>query len=1059
VDSANLRLEILGPLRIRRDGVEQHPGPRQQAYLLAVLLAREGQPVSTADLIDLIWEDDVPATAINVIHKYIGALRRVLEPELAARDTGAYLHRRGSSYLFTAAPGTLDLNAFRELVARAKAEHGEQALDHYVAALGHLHGPAGSGLSHRTAGRPIFAALDAEVFDVCMTAAALAVRLSRPERVLPGLQLAASAAPLHEPVQASLVTALGAAGRQAEALAVYRAVRTRLDEELGIDPGPALQAAHRQVLERPVPDPDKAVLDALAGPADGLVGRTDELRTLRRTLGPALAGESGIGIVEGEPGAGKTRLLEEIATEMNRQGALVVWGRCLDGDGTPSMWPWVQAIGTLLDGLSPPEREKWHAGELGRLIRPRDDDVAVPMTADSGSRFRLFEQVVALIRESSARSREAVGRSDGESSARRPVLLVLDDLHWADVASLELFSHVAARLPAGTAIVGALRDRAPAPGSDLSRTLAAVSRVPGHRRLRLGPLNPREVIELVRLETGQDPDAVTARSIHARTAGNPFFIRELSRMLADDGALTEAGGAHKAVPTSVRDIVIDRMSGLDADEGDLLRIAALIGRDVDVGLLARAARLEVGSCLERLEPATALGMLGPALDHPYSFRFAHDLVRESIAGTTPPPRASQLHLQISDALEVAGADGESTPERLAHHLWAAGPLADPARAVAALVRAGRSAAAKSALEAAERHLQSAARVARTAGLAELELSALSQLTAVLGMRSMYGFSSLAQLERAERLARELGREVEAASFLYSRWAAHAQAIELDRIGPLARRLLDVGEGSTDPFVVTSGLQAWGIYQWHLGDITEAYRYLSRSKPVVLDLARHEQDPVRHDLLLIMIGLLAETTALHGDAEAAREILDVLKGSAGGDPYVVTIWATFAARIASLAGDPAEALRVTERGIAADPGLSFAYLGTYQRLARHWALSMTGDDPDGATAAAERIIATDLLDPPRSCVATWFGLLGEMRLASGNTVGAAAALDRAELCLDTYGQRYPEGLILLQRARLLQARGEPTAVVRAAGERARELSAERGAHLFARRAKTFLAGLG
>jgi DNA-binding SARP family transcriptional activator len=1042
VAGESLRLEILGSLRIWRDGVERDPGPRQQAYLLAVLLAREGQPVSTAELIDLIWEDDVPATAINVIHKYISALRRVLEPELPARASGAYLHRQGNRYLFTAGPGTLDLTAFRELVATAKPEHPGKALDLYVAALGHWNGSAGSGLSHRTAGIPIFAALDAEVFDVCVTAARLAVELGRPERVLSALQLAASIAPLHERVQASLVTALSAAGHQAEALAVFRTVRARLDEELGIGPGQALQAAYGQVLEQTVAGLAGTIRD---GPPTigGLVGRAQELATLRRTLGPALAGGSGIGVVEGEPGVGKTRLLEEIAAEAERQKALVVWGRCLDGDGTPAMWPWMQAIGALLDNLAAPERERWHAGELVRLVEPPDDAGAVPMIPDSGSRFRLFEQVVTVI---------------GESSARRPVLLILDDLQWADTASLQLFSHVAARLPAGTAVIGALRDRAPAPGSELSRTLAAVSRVSGHRRVRLGPLGPGEAIELIRLETGLDPDPGAAGSIHARTAGNPFFIRELSRLLADDGALTDAAGAHEVVPATVHDIVVDRMSGLDPDARDLLQTAALIGRDIDLGLLARAAHLEAESCLERLEPAGALGMLESTPENPYSLHFAHDLVRESVTGTTPTPRTSQLHLQISDALEIAAADGESTAERLAHHLWAAGPLADPARTATALVRAGRSAAAKSALEAAERHLQSAAQVARAAGLAELELSALSQLTAVLGMRSMYGFSSLAQLERAEHLARELGREVEAASFLYSRWAAHAQAIDLDRSGPLARRLLDAGEASADPFVSTSGLQAWGIYQWHLGNIGEAYRYLSRSKAVVLDLAQRDEDPVRHDLLLIMIGLLAETTALHGDIDAAREMLDTLEGSAGDDPYVLTIWATFAARIASLAGDPVEALRVTELGIAADPGLSFAYLGTYQRLARCWALTMTGDDPAGA-AEAERIIDRDLLDPPRSCVATWFGLLGEMRLASGDTVEAAAALDRAEFCLDAYGQRYPEGLVLLQRARLLQARGEPVTAVRVAGEQARKLSAERGAHLFARRAETFLAGLG
>lgn len=372
------------------------------------------------------------------------------------------------------------------------------------------------------------------------------------------------------------------------------------------------------------------------------------------------------------------------------------------------------------------------------------------------------------------------------------------------------------------------------------------------------------------------------------------------------------------------------------------------------------------------------------------------------------------------------------------------------------MRAGQRAAGKSALEAAERQLRSAAHVARTAGLTELELTALSQLTAVVGMRSMYGFSALDLLERAEHLARGLGREAEAAGFLYSRWAAHAQAIELDRSGPLARRLLEQGETSADPFVLACGLQAWGIHQWDVGNIEEALRYLNRSRAVVLDLAQREENPVRHDLQLLMTGMLAEVTALHGDVEGARVLLDVLEDVAGEDPYMITIWATFAARIASNVGDPVQALRGAERGIAVDPDFSFVFLGTYQRLARCWALAMTGDDPVGAAVEAQRIITANLLNPPRSCVATWYGLLGEMWLAVGATDEAAAALDRADLFLDTRGQRYPEGLILLLRARLLQARGEPIAVVRAAAEKARKLSTERGAHLFARRAETFLA---
>jgi DNA-binding SARP family transcriptional activator len=1040
--------------------------------------------------VDLIWGDEVPASALNVIHKYVGALRRLFEPALPARDAGSHVLRRGNGYMFSAGPGMLDLITFRELTGAAQAALAvpdpASAFDHYLEALRLWHGPAGHGLSHGPAAMSTFGGLDSEFHDACVAAAGLAV--SRPdfgpspgraEAVLPALRLATSMAPLHEPLHAGLIAVLGAAGHQSEALSVYRDVRARLSRDLDIEPGPALRDAHRRILtpalDQAVPRPrdrgdgpaggspvvprprDRG--DGLVGRGDGLVGRGDglvgrgdgpvgrgdglvgrgeELALLRQTVEAAFAGGSGLGLVEGEPGVGKTRLLAEVTAEAGRRGALIVWSSCTAGDGTPSMWPWVRAIGAILDGLPPAARDEWLAGELGRLVKPRRHDVAAaPVLPDSGAQFRLFEQVVAVV---------------GQAAARQPVLLAIDDLQWADVASLELFGHLTSRLPRRTAVVGALRDRAPAPGSELSRMLAAASRVPGHRRVRLGPLDLAEVTALMQRESGQDPDVRVARSIHSRTAGNPFFVRELSRLLADGGAISGAAASAAGVPSTVRDVVLDRMSGLDDGARELLRIAALAGRDVDVVLIAGVAGIDAETCLGRLEPVEALGLLEYRPENPFFFRFAHDLVREAVSETTPSHQAKPLHLRVADVLEGLDPSDESVAERLAYHLWAAGPLAAPARTANAMVHAGRRAMAKAAFEAAERHLRSAARVARTARLAELELAALVQLTTIVGMRSMYGDAALDLMARAEHLSRELGREREATDFLFSRWAAHAQAMELDRSGPLARRLLDQGEASDDPVRREYGAHAWGIHQWAVGNIGEAYRYLSRSDR---HLAPRERDPLRHDLQLLSAGMLAETTALHGDVEGAWAVVDTLEDS---DPYVLTVWAAFAVRISALTGDPARALRAAERGIAADPEFSFGFLGTYQRLARCWALALTGHDPQGAATEAERLIDAMLLDPPRSCVATWFGLLAEMRLVAGALDEAGAALDRADHYLDVYGQRYPEGLLLLIRARLLQARGEPPAAVRAAAEEARRLSTEREAHLFARRAAEFLATL-
>src|SRR5262249_9387203 len=142
------------------------------------------------------------------------------------------------------------------------------------------------------------------------------------------------------------------------------------------------------------------------------------------------------------------------------------------------------------------------------------------------------------------------------------------------------------------------------------------------------------------------------------------------------------------VPSTVRDVVRDRMAGLGADPRDLLQLAALIGREVELALLARAAVIELPDCLERLEPLRTLGLIESKVDDPFALRFTHDLVRESVTETVPPQLAPRLHLRIADALELSHAQDDAVTERLAHHLWTAGPLADPVRTAEALKRAG-----------------------------------------------------------------------------------------------------------------------------------------------------------------------------------------------------------------------------------------------------------------------------------------------------------------------------------------------------------------------------------
>jgi len=1056
--AAALGFQVLGPLRVWRDGVEIDTGPPQQTYLLALLLMRAGRPVSAAELIGLVWDDDMPTSALNIVQKYVGALRRLLEPNLSTRNPGSYLHRRGGGYQFDVSRVALDLAEFRQLLglARAAVDAGrlEDGVDAYDQALSRWRGPAGDGLPlSATAGR-LFASVNQELLDACVEAARVAVPGGHAKRILQPVRLAAWIAPFDETIQATLMTTLASSGQRSEALSVFETVRIRLADELGIDPGPALREAHRQILRQVEP----VSVPRSAGPlsaapsgfesatrvhpdsrSDRLVGRHEELAVLRQAVDSATFTRAQVVLVEGPPGVGKTRLLAEITGEAAADGALTFWGRCQDGEGAPSMWPWVRIVEALISVLPQDKQARWMAG-LRDLLEHPSRGVDIPARPDARAQFRLYSQIVALC---------------STVAARQPLIVVVDDLHWADQASLQLFAHLAESLPARTMLMGTLRGHAPVPSENLKRMLAAVARLEHHRRIVLGPLEPAEVADLVRQETGRAPSPAVARSIQARTEGNPLFVRELARFLAEENHLSDQVAAQAAVPSTVRDIVRDRMSALDDTDRRLIEIAALIGRDIDVRLLASASCLDVPQCLARLEALEAIGLVESTSGSLSDWRFVHDLVREAVARSTMRSDAGHFHLQIAAALAQAQESTERHGEAVAHHLCAAGPLAEPKQTAQALIVAGRIAATRSAYEAAEKDLSTASRIARNAGLLDLELTALTELTAIAGIHAGFVGATMDHLHRAEEVARSLGHDREATGFVLTQFLAYAQGIQLEAAGRLARRLLDHGRRSSDPVVRAAGHHAWGVHQWSAGNIEEAYRSLSRSD--VLIRVQRDAEPLRHRLQMMTPVMLALNTALHGDLVAARELFDKVELDAGEDTYALSIWGSFAVTAAAAAGDATWARRAAATAINADPDFSFTFSGSYPRLARHWAAAMSGGDPATADIEMERIIETTLVDPPRSNLATWYALLAEIRLRGDDPIAAMTALDKAEAFIDRYGERYAEGLILLIRAKAFRAGGDARSALQTA-QRALTVSQERGALLFAARAGGLLAEL-
>ncbi|GHF11376.1 SARP family transcriptional regulator [Streptomyces fumanus] len=337
-DRTAVRFSVLGPVRVWRGDDELPVRPKQQRLVLAALLARGGRPVPLAEFIELLWQDRPPASAANSVHRYIGALRRLLEPDLPARSAGRWLTRQAGGYRLRVDADSLDLLRFRDLADRAReagrAGEPAAAVDLYVTALGLWQDRCAAGLEPVGRSHPTFVMLEHEYVSVVCEAAETAVRCGRAPAVLTPLRQAVERHPLDEALVSHLLLALADDGKQAEAVSLYQDVRHRLAEELGVDPGRELSAAYEHLLrgraataagagghadgtgrdDRPAQRPAAAPLTPSQLPAD-LACFTGRREAVRQAV--ALAGERGGALrvlaIDGIPGVGKTALAVHVA--------------------------------------------------------------------------------------------------------------------------------------------------------------------------------------------------------------------------------------------------------------------------------------------------------------------------------------------------------------------------------------------------------------------------------------------------------------------------------------------------------------------------------------------------------------------------------------------------------------------------------------------------------------------------------------------------------------------------------------------------------------------------
>jgi DNA-binding SARP family transcriptional activator len=691
-----MEYRVLGSLEVREADGPLPLGGEKQRVLLALLLLNANRVVSRDRLIDELWGENLPKTAVQSLQVYVSRLRKLL-PE-------GVLQTRPPGYLLQVEPDALDLGRFESLRASGRFEEAlalwrGPALAEFEEPFARLEGARLEDLRLAT----LEDRIDADL------------ALGRHAELIGELETLIAQHPHRERLRRQLMLALYRSERQTEALAAYRDARAALDE-LGIEPSERLRMLERQILHHD-PTLDLAPQRLLAGekaPLPGplvpespfpFVGREVELGTLRELMTRAVHGEGGVVLLTGEPGAGKSRLVREFAQEAVGQGALVLYGVSDAAVSTPyqPLREWVEFLVSVCE----PEALRASLGDEGaRLSRLVPNLEALGAAAEANpaeaDRYLLQSAAAILLRR---------------LSRAQPILLVIDDLHWADTESLELLRLLARTAPEiRVLMVAAYRDPGEEVTPHLAEALAHLVRLDAVSRLTLGGLAAEEVGAFVRASTDADASPELTSAISELTDGTPLLVCELWRDLDSSGAVEVRAGTVRLArpvaelhgPERINEAVRHRLSRLATETNRMLEFAAAAGPRFELRVVADAADLDSTALAEAVAQSSRHGIVEELPEPTLTCRFTHELIRRAIYDPIHRVRLPELHLRVGEALErVYTADPERVLPELAHHYTLAAPVAGAERGVAYNLRAAEAAAAAAAHGAAAERLSAA----------------------------------------------------------------------------------------------------------------------------------------------------------------------------------------------------------------------------------------------------------------------------------------------------------------------------------------------------------------
>jgi DNA-binding SARP family transcriptional activator/tetratricopeptide (TPR) repeat protein/ABC-type cobalamin/Fe3+-siderophores transport system ATPase subunit len=715
------RIQLCGRLSVEIDGAQLAGRLRgkQVPLLLAYLVLNRDRHVGRDELIGALWPSQAPVSQDAALRTLLSRLRSALGAStLAGRDEliltlpePVWIDIEAAATEMTRALDALAQDDARRAWALAQVPLN-------IASRGLLPGTQASWLE----------APRRELEEVHLLALEV---IGRAGLVMGGTQLQSAeraartlieSEPYRESGYVLLMEALATRGNVAEGLRVFDRLRTLLRDELGTSPSREAIAAHQRLV-RPRGLAVESSADGDSGRTAGgrvagdwvviplpaelrhrgqgpLIGRAAELAMLEEEweLACREARSGRLVLLAGDAGIGKTTLIADVARRVHEEGAIVLAGRS-PRETVVAYQPILEALrhwalNTSVSDLRAAARE--YGAELARLIpelRRRAPDLPPPADEPDTERYRLFEAVVGLMTE---------------LSRSTPVLLVLDDLQWADRPTLLLLRHLArATSPARVLILGAYRSTER--GDTFNSALTEMMRERLATQLEIQGLSEADTAELVALRAGERPSRSFAHALYEETEGNPFFVEEIVRHLLEGGVRAGSATASElqsfGLPEGVKQVIAWRLSRLEPSAIELLRVASVIGRDVDAALLERVVLQAEEEFLGALEEALAAGLLVEADDRPGAYLFSHALIRETLYEGMSVPRRARIHKRVGEAIEATQGrrQGRYLPELAYHFTRAVADDQDAEEAITYALRAAEQATTMLAHEEAAEH--------------------------------------------------------------------------------------------------------------------------------------------------------------------------------------------------------------------------------------------------------------------------------------------------------------------------------------------------------------------